>query len=223
MIIHGSALSPFRRKVVLAAMEKNIAFESRDLNPYAPPADFESMNPLKRIPIVQDGDFTLADSSAICGYFEAKYADTQALFPKEPTAYGHALWIEEYADTVLFADISEGVFRPTFINQLLDKPVDHEIVAETLSEALPSKFDYLESQLEDRTWFAGDGLTVADLSVYAQLANLLHAGHLPSSESYPHLMAHFKRIQTRPSAEKLHRSEAAYLGQMLEMLSSQKV
>ena len=223
MIIHGSALSPFRRKVVLSAMEKGITFESRDLNPYAPPVDFESMNPLKRIPIIQDGDFTLADSSAICGYFEAKYADTQALFPKEPTAYGHALWIEEYADTVLFADISEGVFRPIFINQLLGKPVDHATVEETLSEVLPLRLRYLESQLEDRTWFAGDSLTVADLSVYSQLVNLLHAGHLPSSKSYPHLMAHFKRIQTRPSAEELHRSETAYLGQMLEKISSQKV
>ena len=71
--IHGSALSPFTRKVVLPAMEKGIAFESRDLNPYAPPDDFEAMNPLKRVPIVQDGGYTLSDSSAICGYFEAKH------------------------------------------------------------------------------------------------------------------------------------------------------
>jgi len=223
MIIHGSALSPFTRKVVLSAMEKGVAFESRDLNPYAPPGDFESMNPLKRVPIVQDGEFTLADSSAICGYFEAKHADTIALFPKEPMAYGHALWIEEYADTVLFTDISEGVFRPIFINQFLGKPVDHATVASTLSKALPLRLHYLENQLEGRTWFAGDMLTVADLSVYSQLVNLVHAGHLPSSDSYPQLMAHFKRIQTRPSAVKLHRSETAYLGQVLEMISSRKV
>ncbi|CAA0114202.1 putative GST-like protein YibF [Halioglobus japonicus] len=88
MIIHGSALSPFTRKVVLSAMEKGIAFESHDLNPYAPPDNFKTMNPLKRVPIIQDGDFTLADSSAICGYFEARYADTQALFPKEPRDQG---------------------------------------------------------------------------------------------------------------------------------------
>ena len=221
MIIHGSALSPFTRKVVLSAMEKGIAFESRDLNPYAPPDDFKSMNPLKRVPIVQDGEFTLADSSAICGYFEAKYSDTQALFPKEPKAYGHALWIEEYADTVLFADISEGVFRPIFINQFLGKPVDHATVERTVSKALPLRLHYLENQLEDRTWFAGDRLTVADLSVYSQLVNLLHAGHLPSGDSYPRLMAHFKRIQTRPTAEILLRSETAFLGQMLETISSQ--
>ena len=197
-------------------MEKGIAFESRDLNPYAPPDDFESMNPLKRIPIIQDGEFTLSDSSAICGYLEAKYADTQTLFPKEPMAYGHALWIEEYADTVLFADISEGVFRPIFINPFLGKPIDPVTVEAALSEALPLRLHYLEKQLEGRTWFAGDWLTVADLSVYSQLVNLLHARHLPSSDSYPNLMAHFKRIQGRPSAEKLHRTEAAYLRQMLE-------
>lgn len=36
MIIHGPALSPFTRKVVLSAMVKGIVFESRDLYPYAP-------------------------------------------------------------------------------------------------------------------------------------------------------------------------------------------
>tara|TARA_R110001592_G_scaffold363372_2_gene686318 strand:- start:201698 stop:202369 length:672 start_codon:yes stop_codon:yes gene_type:complete len=222
MIIHGSALSPFTRKVVLSALEKGIAFENRDLNPYAPPEDFKSMNPLQRVPIIQDGEFTLADSSAICGYLEAKYAAPQALFPKEPMAYGHALWIEEYADTALFKDISEGVFRPIFINQFLGKPVDHATVEHTLSKALPLRLHYLENQLEDRSWFAGGAISVADLSVYSQLVNLLHAGHLPSSDSYPHLMAHFKQIQIRPSAEKLLRSETAYLGQMLDMISGRK-
>lgn len=220
MIIHGSALSPFTRKVTLSAMEKNIDFESRDLNPYAPPDDFKSLNPLKRIPIIQDGEFILADSSAICGYLEANYADAPTLFPKEPTAYGHALWIEEYADTVLFTDISEGVFRPIFINQLLGKPVDHATVEDALLNALPIRLQYLENQLEGRTWFAGDRLTLADLSVYSQLVNLLHAEHLPSTDSYPHLMAHFNRIQTRPAAEKLHQSETAYLAEALKVISS---
>lgn len=219
MIIHGSALSPFTRKVTLLAMEKGIAFESRDLNPYAPPDDFEAMNPLKRIPILQDGKFTLADSSAICGYLETKYVDAPTLYPKEPTAYGYTLWIEEYADTALFTDISEGVFRPIFINQLLGKPIDHAAVADALLNALPIRFQYLENRLEGRTWFAGDRLTLADLSVYSQMVNLLHAEHLPSTDSYPNLMAHFKRIQTRPTAEKLHQSEIAYLGQALKVIS----
>ena len=123
---------------------------------------------------------------------------------------------------MLFTDVSEGVFRPIFINQFLGKPVDHATVEDALSKALPLRLHYLEKQLAERTWFAGDTLTVADLSVYSQLVNLLHAGHLPSSDLYPHLMAHFKRIQTRPSAEKLLRSETAYLGQMLEIISSRK-
>lgn len=222
MIIHGSALSPFTRKVILAAMEKGIPFQTRDLNPYAPPANFEALNPIKRIPIIEDGDFTLADSSAICGYFEAEYVDTETIFPTESKAYGHCLWIEEYADTMLFADVSSGVFRPTFINQFLGKPIDHETVKDTIENVLPIRLRYLESQLVGRTWFAGDKLSVADLAVYAQMVNLLHAQHLPSSESYPCLVAHFKRIQSRPKSEELHGSETAYLRKMLEMISRRK-
>ncbi len=222
MIIHGSGLSPFTRKVVLSAMEKHIPFERCDLNPYAPPEDFESLNPLKRIPIIQDGEFTLADSSAISGYFEAKYSQAPALFPTEPMTYGYALWIEEYADTALFTEISEGVFRPIFINQFLGKAIDQMKVDAALSEKLPPHLHYLENQLAGRTWFAGDGLTVADLSVYSQMVSLLHARHLPSSDSYPHLMAHFKRIQTRPSADQLYRSESAYLGKMMDLISNHR-
>lgn len=219
LLIHGSPLSPFTRKVTLTAMEKGLSFESRDLNPYAPPEKFQTLSPLKQIPVLQDESLTLADSSAICGYFECKFEDAVKLYPQSPAAYGHALWIEEYADTALFSDVSEGVFRPIFINQFLGKPVNRGIVEKALAEDLPRRLSYLEAQIEGRTWFAGDSLSVADLSVYAQMVNLQHAGHLPSAQTYPSLLDHFTRVQARPAASSLYKSEQAYLAKMLKMIA----
>jgi hypothetical protein len=49
----------------------------------------------------------------------------KALFPpKYPRVREYVHWIEEYANTALFENINDGVFRPIFITQLLGKPID---------------------------------------------------------------------------------------------------
>lgn len=221
IIIHGSALSPFTRKVTLVAMEKGLAFESQDLNPYSPPSNFESMSPLKRIPIIQDGDYTLNDSSAICAYLDAAYpGENTHLLPEDPKSRGYALWIEEYADTALFSEISEGVFRPIFITQLLGKPADVEKVRDTIANRLPIPLGYLETQLEGKDFFVDDRLTLADISVFAQLVNLEHSAQLPALALYPNLMSHYGRMKSRDAATRLYKHETQYLAEMLSNLKA---
>ena len=219
LIIHGSPLSPFTRKVTLSALEKNIDFQSRDLNPYTDTERLAGLNPLKQIPIIQHNEFTLADSSAICGYFEAAFPDMQGLLPDDAKAKGLALWIEEYADTKLFKAISEGVFRPIFINQFLGKAPDLVTVEDAVCNRLQEPLSYLEAQLSAGNWFAGDQLSIADIAVYSQLVNLDHAQHLPSQEYYPELIGHYYRMQDRPVVAGLFKSEQAYLSETVRQLS----
>jgi glutathione S-transferase len=219
-IIHGSPLSPFTRKVTLVALEKNIPIESQDLNPYNPPVNFEAMSPLRRIPVLQDGDYTLNDSSAISAYLDAAYSGIhKTLLPEEPKARGYVLWIEEYADTALFDDISEGVFRPIFITQLLGKPVDMATVQDTIANRLPIPLGYLEAQIIGKNYFAEERLTLADIAVYAQLVNLEHSRHLPKTSLYPNLMAHYGRMKSRGPVAKLFTFETQYLNAMLAQLN----
>lgn len=218
-IIHGSPLSPFTRKVTLVALEKSIPFENQDLNPYIPPSNFEAMSPLKRIPVLQDGDYTLNDSSAISAYLDAAYSGThKALLPEDPKARGYVLWIEEYADTALFEDISEGVFRPIFITQLLGKPVDMATVQDTIANRLPVPLGYLETEIIGKNFFAEERLTLADIAVYAQLANLEHSQHLPETNLYPNLMAHYGRMKSRSVVGELFALETQVLNAMLVQL-----
>jgi glutathione S-transferase len=189
-VIHGSALSPFTRKVTLVALEKNIPFESQDLNPYSPPSNFEAMSPLKRIPVLRDGDYTLNDSSAISAYLDAAYpGKDKALLPENPKVRGYVLWIEEYADTALFKDIS--------VNRL------------------PIPLGYLETQITGKNFFAQERLTLADIAVYAQLANLEHSRHLPQKSVYPNLMAYYDRMKSRGPMAELFALETQYLNAML--------
>lgn len=219
IIIHGSILSPFVRKVVLVAAEKNIDIEMKDLNPFTPPAHFEEISPLRRIPILEDEGFFLADSSAIVAYLDAKQP-TPALLSSDPKERGYAVWIEEYTDTALAADIGLGVFRPALINPMMGKPVDVDAIKEALTVTLPPRFAYLNAQIEGKNWFAGNQVGIADIAVYSQLVSLLHTGHLPETELYPSLMAHFAQMQARDACQKQLKAEVAMITAMKKKIQS---
>lgn len=216
--IHGSPLSPFTRKVTIVALEMGLDFESHDLNPYTSAEKLAALNPLKRIPVIEHDGYTLADSSAICSYFQSRFPDSLSLLSDKPEDLGKALWIEEYADTALFDVISKGVFKPIFVNPLLGKAQDFDTVRDTVVSKLPEPLAYLNAQLDGRIWYAGDRMSIADIAVNAQLVNLEHTQQLPKPEDYPALMAHYRRLQCRPFEVKLFKSEQAYLEQALKRL-----
>ncbi|WP_299731089.1 glutathione S-transferase family protein [uncultured Tateyamaria sp.] len=216
----GNPLSPFTRKVVLFASEMGLSIDLKLVNPYAPPEGFEAISPLKRVPVLQTDDFTLNDSSAICAYLNAVHPANATLFPKEPKHLGHALWIEEYVDTALFSEISEGVFRPIFINEMRGRPIDAKTVQASVAEHLPPLLTYLETQISGKDWFCGDAISIADVSVYSQLANLQHSKCLPDESRFPYLMKHFERVFSRPVATELYEAELLYLKQARASLRS---
>jgi glutathione S-transferase len=88
MILYGSSLSPFVRKVLAFAAEKGIEVELRPTGsaPGQPSEEFIDASPAGKMPALRDGDFTLADSSAIAHYFEALKPEPQ-LIPSEPQAH----------------------------------------------------------------------------------------------------------------------------------------
>ena len=73
MILYGSSLSPFVRKVLAFAAEKGIALDLQRTGdtPGQPSDAFLEASPLRKMPALREGDFTLPDSSAIVQYLEA--------------------------------------------------------------------------------------------------------------------------------------------------------
>ena len=63
--IHGVPFSAHTRKVIIAALEKGIAHEIVPVIPLTPPPGWTELSALGLIPAIQDGEFTLADSSVM--------------------------------------------------------------------------------------------------------------------------------------------------------------
>lgn len=92
MILYGSTLSPFVRKVAAYAAEKGIKLELRPFQLTDPDPEFCAASPFRKMPALVDGDYCLSDSTAIVHYLEAKYPEPE-LIPAEPRARGRVIWL----------------------------------------------------------------------------------------------------------------------------------
>src|SRR4030095_356298 len=100
VILYGSTMSPFVRKVVAYAAEKGLELELKPIALGDPDPEFRAASPFRKMPALVDGDYKLADSSAIIHYLEAKYPEPE-LIPAEPRARCRTIWFDAVADTIL--------------------------------------------------------------------------------------------------------------------------
>ena len=214
MILYGSTLSPFVRKVMVFAGEKGIALELKPTGLPNPGPEFLAASPFGKMPALVDGDFGLSDSSAIVHYLEAKVPEP-ALIPAEARARGRTIWFEEFADTVLFACGGKMFFNRIVSPFFLKRPGD-ETVAETAQrEELPPILDYLETVVPDAGgYLVGDGLTLADIAVAGPFANFHHLG--VDIGGHPRTAAYVERMLARPSFSQWVEREAAMLAKIRE-------
>jgi glutathione S-transferase len=204
LVIYGSPVSPFVRKVMGVCIAKGVPYELDTINVFNPPEWFAEISPMKRIPVLRDRSVaeegvggTIADSSAICAFIEKKHP-APALYPDDPMALGTALFIEEYADTALAAAAGIGIFRPIFFAILKGEAPDLDKARAGWASELPPVLDVLEARLGGGTFFAGDALSIADISVACVLMQAALVAETPLG-AWPGLARHFGAMQALPA------------------------
>jgi glutathione S-transferase len=213
MILYGSSLSPFVRKTLAFAAEKGIELELRPTGsaPGQPSDEFLEASPLHKMPALRDGDYTLADSSAIIQFLEAEVPDP-ALIPAEPRLRGKTIWFEEFADTVACAAVGKIFFNRIVLPRFLGREGDLEVAAACERDDLPPMLDYLEKAVPgDEGFLVGDKLTLADIAVASPFANFQHCGVKVDPDRYPRTVAYVQRILARPSFSQWVERERAFL------------
>lgn len=211
MILYGSSLSPFVRKVLAFAAEKGVDLDVEQTGLPNPSPEFVQASPFRKMPALSDGDYSLADSSAIIHYLEARYPDP-ALIPSDPRARGKVIWFEEFADTILMACCGKIFFNRIVAPRFLKAPGDEGAAAAAERDELPPILDYLESVVpEGEGWLVGTSLTLADIAVAGPFANFRHTGTSVDAGRYPRTVAFVERVLSRPSFAPWIEQEAAIL------------
>lgn len=211
MIIYGSTMSPFVRKVVAFATEKGVDFELKPRGIGDPDPDFCKASPFRKMPALQDGDYCLADSSAICHYIDAQYPEPQ-LIPAEPRARGKVIWFDEFSDTIMAACGAKMFFNRIVAPRFMGRPGDEETAQAAERNELPPILDYVETVVPDGDgYLVGDRLTLADIAVAGPFANLKHLSIEIDQARHPKTVAYVQRILSRPSFAPLIEKEIAFL------------
>lgn len=215
MILYGSSLSPFVRKVLAFAAEKGIELELKPTGeaPGQHCPEFQAASPLRKMPALVDGDFMLPDSSAIVQYLEALQPDPN-LIPTEPRARGRTIWFEEYGDSVLMACGGKLFFNRVVAPKFLGRPGDAALADAAEREELPPILAFIESAIPDSGYLVEDRLTLADIAIASPLANLPYMGMRVDEHLYPRLARYVGTILSRPSFAVWLERESAILAKI---------
>lgn len=161
--------------------------------------EFAAKNPMKKVPVLELDDGTcIAETMAICRYFESAYPATPKLLGdnavEEAVIEQWSRWLDYY----FFVPCGMGFQHTSGFFKDRMTPVKEwgELcVADT------QKFmRFLDQHLADKQFICCDKLTAADLTAFA-VAAFARVIKLRVDDSLPNLHAWYQRMQARESAQ----------------------
>jgi len=146
--------------------------------------DFLRKNLFGQVPVLEDGDVTIADSNAILVYLARRYANS-GWYPEGPeTAARVQRWLSVAAGEVKLGPADARLV--TVLGARLDHARAKAIALEL--------FGVLDGYLDGRNWLAADRPTIADVACYTYTA------HAPEGEvsltPYPNIRDWLRRVES---------------------------
>lgn len=169
IILHQFEGSPASRAVLMVKELLGLDMDMREVNTIAGDQfkpEYLAKNPMHTVPLIEDGDFILADSHAIITYLVSKYgADKRSqLYPNEYSSKAIIDQRMHFEGSVVFT-----TFRAMVISILKDKtprPSEEQI------KQTEDIYGFLETYLQASEFVASDHITLADISLVATVTTL---------------------------------------------------
>ncbi len=170
-------LCPFSRKVRLLMSEKGIAYELWRENPWEGRDEFLAMNAAGRTPVLHDPakGITLADSRAICEYFE-ETVEKSPMINGTATNRAEIRRLVALFDENFFQDVTAPMLHERMMKRLYTRqPPDSRLLRESMKLAHEHLY-YIDWLIDNRPWLAGATMSLADLAAAAQISVVDYLG-----------------------------------------------
>lgn len=211
MLVIGNHVSPYARKVLIALDIKGIDYEIDPIVPFYGTEKFTEVSPLRRIPVLIDGDLVLNDSTVIAEYIDERWPEPP-LMPRSPADRARARWMEEFADSRLGDLIIWRLFFAKLVGpRVFRRDPDPVALARVTDIDLPGALDWIEARAPQEG-FLFDHLCTADISYGCFFRNAALAGWEIDADRWPRSAAWIGRVWAHPAFAATMPYEAAILG-----------
>ncbi|PSB28234.1 glutathione S-transferase family protein [Chlorogloea sp. CCALA 695] len=191
-------LSPISRRVWLLLLEKQIPYQPIEVNlgngqQFEP--EFLTINPFHHVPVIMDGDFRVFESLAILDYLELRYPDL-TLITTEIQAITKMRMVQQVTVNELMSNVTAVV------------NAEQQPLSDTQQTRLATVWQFLDDELQGKTYFGGDRLNLGDIVAGATIPLFHRLG--VSLHDYPCLDAWRQRISDRQAWQQTQPDESSF-------------
>ena len=178
-------------KVLIALYENGTPFSYRMIDDAEGWAEVASLWPMRKIPLLRDGDATIVESSIIVEYLVDRHPGATPLIPADREEGLKVRFMDRFFDNYVMTPMQKLVsdrIRP-------DGERDPKGVADA-KELLDVAYGWLDNELSHRGWAGGGTFSLADCSAAPALfyADWVH----PIDDEFAYLRAYRRRVLARP-------------------------
>ena len=193
-MLFAHPFSSYCQKVLIALYENATPFTFRMLDraDAQTMAEFESLWPLKRFPLLVEDGRPIAEATIIIEHLSLRHPGPVRLIPDDPAAALEARFVDRFFDNYIQTPQQKFVYdalRP-------EGERDARGVAEARA-MLDTAYGWLERRMAGREWAIGDSFSLADCAAAPALfyADWTH----PIGETFANVRAYRSRLNARPS------------------------
>lgn len=191
--LYGSPMSPYFLVAAISIKLVGGDYEQIPVLPHNDDPEFVKASPLGKIPALVDGDFSIADSTAIAVYVDAvaSASGSSSLFGSDPATKARIAFFEKFAQ-------SDGTtISSKLVGIMFRTPDDTEALTEAKKEALKT-IEFLEKHVQDNGHFVGSTYTAADVAIYSHLT-AYQLFEVLDADKFPKLSDFYKKANELPA------------------------
>lgn len=202
--LHHFTLDPQGRRMRLALAEYGVAATLIEERPWQPSQTLLDLNPAGLSPVyVEDNGASVAGAEALTEYLEETLGKERPLVPGNALARAEVRRLVAWFDIKFYAEVTEPVLTEKVIRRFVAAPgngrgsPDMQRMRAGL-QMLKPHLDYLGYLAEQRSWLAGNDLSLADLAAAAHISAIDYLGEINWAD-HPVAQTWYSRIKSRPS------------------------
>lgn len=148
-------------RVLWLCDEMGVPYETAEASFFKPSDEFRSVNPLRTVPAMVDGDVTMIESVAMMIYIMAKYGPTDLAVNPDEAGYA------DYLQFLLFGEAGLAAYGNPLVATRFLAPEDQKqnFTASYLRDAIIKRLAWVGERLGDKRYVAADRFTAADISI----------------------------------------------------------